>query len=244
MGLRLVAGVRGAPAVLVIGLSQACAEALHCTSPATPEAIVQFKTNPNALLVAPDSDSRTIEAMVRDLAGTDAALAPDLVHLAQGAIPRYQTAIAAGLAQAAIACTNVDQQAGLSIQQAVAAFQDGQFQASFEAVAGDLSTAATNAAASSAASSAGSVIVVNSNTGARATTNGGGGGGGNLAIVQITSPGITANGVDSNSGEQATTNGGGGNLAIEQITSTGTANGGDQTTSPSTLAANPVSATR
>ena len=189
--------------------------------------------------------------MVRDLAGTDAALAPDLVHLAQGAIPRYQTAIAAGLAQAAIACTNVDQRAALLIQQAVAAFRDGQFQASFEAVAGDLSTAATNAAASSAASSAGSVIVVNSNTGARATTNERRRQQETWQSCRLPRLGSQPTGWTQITGAQATTSGGGGggggggNLAIEQITSTGIpANGVDQTPSPSTQAANPVSPTR
>ena len=73
----------------------------------------------------------------------------------------------------------------------MAGFQDGQFQASFEAVAGDLSTAATNAASSSAASSVGSVIIVNPNTGGKTTANPGGGG--NLALIQITSSPITVN---------------------------------------------------
>jgi hypothetical protein len=189
MGFGFIARVLGAPAVLAFGLSQACATPC-ITPPVAPEAIAQFKANPNAL-IAPNSDTRTIEATVRDLAGTDASLATDLVHLAEGAIPRLQTAIAAGLAQAAIACTNIDQQAGLLIQQAVAAFQDGQFQASFEAVAGDLSTAATNAATSSAASSVGSVIIVNPNGGGRSTSNPGGGG--NLAILQITSSPVAVN---------------------------------------------------
>jgi hypothetical protein len=174
MNLARVVRVLSAPAVLVVCASQAWAS--PCVAPpVSPEAIAQFKANPQAI-VAPNSDTRTIEASVRDLAGTDASLAPDLVHLAEGAIPRFQTAIAAGLAQAAIACTNVDQHAGLLIQQAVAGFQDGQFQASFEAVAGDLSTAATNAAASSAESSVGSVVIVNPISGGRTTTNPGGGG--------------------------------------------------------------------
>jgi hypothetical protein len=189
MGFELIVRVLGAT-VLAMGLSQASA-APCIVPPLAPEAIVQFKANPNAL-IAPSSDTRTIEATVRDLAGTDASLAADLVHLAEGAIPRFQTAIAAGLAQAAIACTNVDQQAGLLIQQAVAAFQDGQFQASFAAVAGDLSTAATEAATSSAVASAGSVIIVNPSTGANASTTPGGGGG-NLAILQIASNPAAAN---------------------------------------------------
>jgi len=202
MDFGLAARMLGAPAVLVICLSPACAT--PCIAPpVSPEAIVQFKANPNAL-IAPNSDTRTIETSVRDLAGTDPSLAADLVRLAEGAIPRFQTAIAAGLAQAAIACTNVDQQAGLLIQQAVAGFQDGQFQASFEAVAGDLSTAATNAATSSAATSVGSVIITNPNTGGKTTTNPGGGG--TTALVQITSTGITINAVNGpTNASQATT---------------------------------------
>jgi hypothetical protein len=134
-------------------------------------------------------DTRTIEATVRELAGTDASLAADIVRVAEGTTPRFQTAIAAGLAQAALACSSVDQQAGQLIQQAVAGFQDGQFQASFAAVAGDLSTAATDAANSAATSSVGSVVIVNPNITPRTTLNPGGGGG-VAALVQITAPAI------------------------------------------------------
>jgi hypothetical protein len=115
----------------------------------------------NSPVSAPGSDTRAIEATTRDLAGTDASLTADLVRLAEGTTPRFRTAIAAGLAQAAIACRSVDQQASLPVQQAVASFQGGQFQASFAAVAGDLSTAATTAAASDASSSAGGAVVTN-----------------------------------------------------------------------------------
>jgi hypothetical protein len=126
---------------------------------------------------------------VRDLAGTDATLAADLVHVAEGTQPRFQTAIAAGLAQAAVACANLDQQAALLIQQAVASFEDGQFQAAFAAVAGDLSTAATDAATSSAAGSAGSVTVTDPNpsTGSKTTP----GGGGNIPLVLFEVAGVT-----------------------------------------------------
>src|SRR5665213_1802060 len=156
--------------------------------PLSDAAIAQFKSNPGALF-APDSDTRTIEARVRELAGTSPALAVDLVQVAQGAPRRFQTAIAAGLAQAAVACNNIDQQAGLQIQQAVASYQDGQFQASFAAVAGDLSTAATAAAEESAVGSAGSVVIVNPNQSVRTTTNPGSGG--ISALVQITSSVVT-----------------------------------------------------
>jgi hypothetical protein len=162
--------------------------AAPCVVPPLSEAaIAQFKANPEAI-VAPNSDTRTIEAQVRDLAGTDATLAADLVKLARTTTPRFQTAIAAGLAQAAIACQTVDQQAALTIQQAVASFEEGGFQSAFAAVAGDLSTAATVAAENSATASVGSVVVVNPNSGGRATTNPGGGG--STAFFQINSGGV------------------------------------------------------
>jgi hypothetical protein len=156
--------------------------------PVSAEAISRFKAAPQAL-VDPNSDTRTVEASVRDLAGTEASLAADLVRVAQGTTPRFQTAIAAGLAQAAIACSTIDQHAALLIQQAVAGFEDGQFQASFAAVAGDLSTAATAAAVSSATSSVGSVIVVNPNTAPGLKT--APGRGGSIGPVQFISPTIT-----------------------------------------------------
>jgi hypothetical protein len=172
-------------AQIVLASCVGVAGAAPCVAPpASPESIAEFKSNPDAL-VAPNADTRLIESRVRELAGTSASLAPDLVNLAQGTTPRYRTAIAAGLAQAAVACSNVDQQAALEIQQAVASFENGQFQASFAAVAGDLSTSATAAAASSASGNAGSVVVVNPNRSPRSTSNPGGGGG-RSAVVQIT----------------------------------------------------------
>lgn len=174
-------------ALLTISVNQGQARCLN--PPASAEAISQFRANP-AALVAPDSDTRTIEATTRDLAGTDASLAADLIRVAEGTNRRFRTAIAAGLAQAAIACAGVDQQAGQLIQQAVAGFQDGQFQASFAAVAGDISTAATAAATAAATSSVGSVVIINPNTSPRSTLTPGGGGG-VFAPVQLTSPGLT-----------------------------------------------------
>jgi len=158
--------------------------------PASDLVISQFRAHPQGL-VAPDSDTRTIEATTRDLARTDASLAADLIKVAQGANSRFQTAMAAGLAQAAIACATVDQQAAQLIQQAVASYEDGQFQASFAAVAGDLSTAATEAAAASADSSVGSVVIINPNVSPGRNTNPGGGGGG-AALALIAAP-ATAN---------------------------------------------------
>ena len=174
-------------AFLAISVTQGGAACLK--PPASDQAISQFRANPQGL-VAPNSDTRTIEATTRDLAGTDASLTADLIRVAEGTTPRFQTAIAAGLAQAAIACSTVDQQAGQFIQQAVAGFQDGQFQAAFAAVAGDLSTAATEAASASATSSVGSVVVINPNRSGRSASNPGGGGGVS-ALVQISAPGLS-----------------------------------------------------
>ncbi|WKA30561.1 hypothetical protein [Bradyrhizobium roseum] len=170
---------------IVLASCVSFAWAAPCVAPpATPESIAEFKANPGAL-VAPNSDTRAIEARVRELAGTSADLAPDLVNLAQGTTPRFRTAIAAGLAQAAVACSTIDQQAALQIQQAVASFENSQFQSSFAAVAGDMSTSATIAAANTATGNAGSVVIVNPNRAASRTFNPGGGG--RSAVVQITS---------------------------------------------------------
>jgi hypothetical protein len=174
---------------ILITLSVNQVSAACIKPPLTAEVINQFKSNPQAL-VAPNSDTRTIDATTRDLAGTDGLLAADLVRVAEGTVPRFRTAIAAGLAQAAITCSTVDQQQAQMIQQAVASFQDGEFQASFAAVAGDLSTAATAAATAFATGSVGSVVVTNPNTSAGSATAPGGGGGA-LAPLQLTAAGLT-----------------------------------------------------
>jgi len=186
MTTRIMSTTLVGAAFLAISVAQGWAGCLK--PPASDQAISQFRANPQGL-VAPNSDTRTIEATTRDLAGTDASLAADIIRVAEGTSQRFQTAIAAGLAQAAIACATVDQQAAQLIQQAVAGFQDGQFQASFAAVAGDLSTAATEAATAFATSSVGSVVIVNPNTGGRANTTPGGGG--VSALVQLSAPGLT-----------------------------------------------------
>jgi len=182
MTTRIVSTALVGAALLAVSVTQGWAGCLK--PPASDQAISQFRANPQGL-VAPNSDTRTIEATTRDLAGTDASLAADLIRVAEGTSPRFQTAIAAGLAQAAIACATVDQQAAQLIQQAVAGFQDGQFQAAFAAVAGDLSTAATEAATAFATSSVGSVIVINPNGSPRSTVTPSGGGG-VTALGQLT----------------------------------------------------------
>jgi hypothetical protein len=169
--------------LLTISVSQVWAACLN--PPLSAQSISQFKSNPQGLVV-PNSDTRTIEAMTRDLAGTDASVAADLVLVAKGTTPRFQAALAAGLAQAAIACGTVDQQASLLIRQAVASFADGQFQATFAAVAGDLSTAATAAATVSAEASVGSVVVINPGSSRGTATDPGGGGA--TTFLQLSAP--------------------------------------------------------
>jgi len=188
---------------VLIAISIGDARAACVNPPVSAQSISQFKSNPQAF-VAPNSDTRTIEAFVRDLVGADATLAAEFVTVAKGAAPRFQTAIAAGLAQAAIACSTVDQQAGLLIQEAVASFQDGEFQAAFAAVAGDLSTAATVAALASSTSSAGSVIVVNPNSSPGKTTQPGGGGTTTTPVV-VTSAALNVTTPTNNAANTAAT---------------------------------------
>jgi hypothetical protein len=189
MRVSLIAKAAVVQMLLSFCASQGWAASPCIAPPLSDQAIAKFKADPQAL-VAPDSDTRTIEAFVRDLAGTDATLAAALIRLAQGTTPRFQTAIAAGLAQAAIACSSVDQGAALIIQQAVAGFDNGEFQNAFAAVAGDLSTAAVAAAASSANSSVGSVVVTNPNGSPGSFNNPGGGG--TTQFIQIVSGGVVA----------------------------------------------------
>jgi hypothetical protein len=172
--------------------------------PASPAMIDKFKLNPRGLIGLPNTDARSVEAQARELSGTEATLAADLVRLAESAKPPIRTAIAAGLAQAAIACSGVDQKAAQQIQQAVAAFQDGQFQASFAAVAGDISTAATDAAASAASSASGSVIINNPNPSVGRTATAGGAGSTGAAGSTVT--GSTSIGPFSFAGNLTTNN--------------------------------------
>ncbi len=167
--------------LLTASMSQGWAACLK--PPASAQSIAQFRSDPHSLTSS--SDPRTIETTVRELAGTDASLAAAIVRVAEGTPPRFQMAIAAGLAQAAVACTSLEQQASLLIQQAVAGFPNGEFQNAFAAAAGDLSTAA----AGFAASSAGSVVVTNPNK--SPATNPSPGGGGFSTPLQFTSSATT-----------------------------------------------------
>jgi hypothetical protein len=152
----------------------------------TAQLINQFKLNPKTLIVA-DTDT---EGLVKDLVGSDASLAAAVFHVAEATTPRFQTAIAAGLALAA------NQQAASLIQQAAASFPDGQFQASFVAVGGELSTAVT--ATASAAGSAGSVTVTNPNISSGSTLLRGYARGANVPIRLTFATAATTSGTNGN----------------------------------------------
>lgn len=183
-------------AVLTVMSGPVCAACIN--PPVSQERINLFKDNPEKFVPSVDTDARSVEAETRDLAGTDAKLAADLVRIADKQAPRFRTAIAAGLAQAALACAGTDPVAAQLIQEAVAAAQDGQFQASFAAVAGDLSTAATEAAAASAVAAVGSVVINNPNV--ASTTTG--------SVPQGAATRIPVRGVFSVSGPSIITSGG------------------------------------
>jgi hypothetical protein len=184
-------------AQMLLALLIAPVAAKPCIAPPVSDSdMTRFKSDPGAV-VGPAVDARAIEASVRDFAATDASLAAEFVHLSQAVSPRLRTAIAAGLAQAAVACASTDQQAALVIQQAVAGNEDGEFQNAFAAVAGDLSTAAAEAAASSADSAVGSVTVTNINRSTSLSRVPGGGG--SSTIFQISSTGVANSTSTSNS---------------------------------------------
>jgi len=184
MRTALFAKILVAQLVLAFSASQLMAKPCVVPSPLTDEAVSKFRSDPKSIAPA-DADARAIEGAVNDLASHDASVAPDLVRLAAQVSPSFKVAIAAGLARAALACSTIDQQAALLIQQAVAGFDDGAFQSAFAAVAEDLSTAATSAALSSATNGFGSVVVINKNSSAGSPKNPGGGG--SLAVFQINS---------------------------------------------------------
>jgi hypothetical protein len=168
--------------VLVFGSMTAPAWCACVKPPASAEAIGHFRSNPQAFLADSSSDPHGVETTARVLAGTDAALAEGLVKIAKTAQPALQTAIAAGLAQAALACATVDQTAAQQIQQAVANFDNVEFQALFAAIAGDLTTAATSAAVGSA----GSVVITNPNRSKAAAGNPSAGGTPSTTVVNVT----------------------------------------------------------
>jgi hypothetical protein len=152
MRIRLVSVVFGLVAVTALFGNPAVAAWMK-VPPLSFEYLNKVKLNPQSTILSLGTDGLAVAASTRDLAATEPQLAPG--HVAQTAEPRFQGAIAAGLAQAALTCPGVDQQAALQVKRAVAGFEDSQFQALFTAMVGDLSTAATSPAIPAATGSAG-----------------------------------------------------------------------------------------
>jgi hypothetical protein len=175
MGIRLMSVVFGLVAVTALFGNPAVAVWMM-VPPLSFEDLNKFKLNPQSTILSPGTDGSAVAASTRDLAATEPQLVPDLGHVTQTAQPRFQGAIAAGLAQAALSCPGVDQQAALQVKRAVAGFKDSQFQALFTAVVGDLSTAATRPAIPAATGSAGSVVIINPHRSVRSTSGPDGGG--------------------------------------------------------------------
>jgi hypothetical protein len=165
--------------MLILGSVASPAWCACVKPPLSLEAIGHFRSNPQAFLPEASADAHIVETATRDLAGTDAALAEGLVKIAKTATPAFQSAIAAGLAQAALACGTVDQDAAQQIQQAVANFDNVEFQALFASIAGDLTTAATSAAVGSA----GSVVITNPNRSKATASNPAGGGTASTTVI-------------------------------------------------------------
>jgi hypothetical protein len=172
MGIRLMSVVFGLVAVTALFGNPAVA-AWMMVPPLSFEDLSEFKLNLQSTILSPGRDGPAVAASTRDLTATEPLLAPDRSHVARTAQPRFQEAIAAGLAQAALTCLGVDRQAALRVKRAVAGFEDSQFQALFTAVVGDLSTAATIPAVTG---SAGSVVIINPQRSVRSTSGPDGGG--------------------------------------------------------------------
>jgi hypothetical protein len=175
MEFRLMGVVFGLVAVTAL-FGNPAAAACMMIPPLSFEDLNKVKLTPQSTILPPGTDGPAVAASTRDLAATEPQLAPDLGHVAQTAQPRFQRAIAAGLAQAALTCLGVDQPAALQVKRAVACFEDSRFQALFPAVVGDLSTAATSPAIPAATGSAGSVVIINPHRSVRSTSGPDGGG--------------------------------------------------------------------
>jgi len=162
MGIKLMSVVFGLVAVTAL-FGNPAATACMMVPPLSFEDLNEFST-----IRAPGTDWPAVAASAGNLAVNEPQLAPDLGYVAQTAQPRFQGAIAAGVAQPALTCLGVDQQVAPQVQRAAAGFEDSQFQTLFTAVVGDLSTAATG--------SAGSMVVINPHRSVRSTSGSDGGG--------------------------------------------------------------------
>jgi hypothetical protein len=157
LGLVAVAALSGTPAI-----------AAYIIFPLSFGANSNLNLNPQSSITRPSPDTRTVEASARYLAGPEPQLAPDLVH---GALTgqRWFQGDCDGSYPGTPACLRADQPAALQIQQAIAGFDDGQFQA--DSGSGGRSVEGGNRRSRSAATgSAESVVCINPNSSVRRTS--------------------------------------------------------------------------
>ena len=131
-----------AGSMLLLGMTLAtpsAAWAVCVANASTPEMQASFRTAPERLLALYPFGSGGLIGEIRNLVVADPSLAARAVSLLRQASPRQKSAIAAGLAQAALACNTIDQAAALLIQQVVAS-GDIEFQTAFAIAMGDIPT--------------------------------------------------------------------------------------------------------
>jgi hypothetical protein len=92
---------------------------------------------------------------IRNLAASDPSLVSVILSLVKRANPNQKSAIAAGLAQAALTCSERDPTLALRIQEAVAGFDDASFQTAFTEASRDTRTTAVGAGGDGAQASSG-----------------------------------------------------------------------------------------
>jgi hypothetical protein len=106
------------------------------------DAVAAFLANPAALLEEYRSGGLPLVNTVRGLAGSSAKAVPVLLQLAATANERQQTAIGAGLARAAVACSRSEPAYSAMIQEAVAGAQLAPVLLAFQTAINDVQTAA------------------------------------------------------------------------------------------------------
>lgn len=109
------------------------------------DAVAAFLADPAALLTEYRTGGLPLVNTVRGLAGSSATAVPILLKLAETANERQQTAIGAGLARAAVACSRSDPTYSAMIQEAVAGSPLAAVLLAFQTATNDVQTAAVGA---------------------------------------------------------------------------------------------------
>ncbi|MEW6452660.1 MAG: hypothetical protein AB1490_18550 [Pseudomonadota bacterium] len=163
----------GAFASVLLSSSSAFSACYSGRAALSPQQVSDFMANPGALLqqAGPNDNARVI-SRVRDLVASDPSTLPAVMNLlGSTGNSSLQTAIGAGLGQAARICTRNDPEFARAIQQAVAQSSvPAAAQTAFAGASGDRSTAAGGAGGGGGGGVGGS-------TGSGAPGGGGGGGG-------------------------------------------------------------------